>query len=269
MYKNSKWSKEIISLQNEDGLWGYFHALSDPNKQPITTEQALRRLEILGYTIDDTCIQKAVQYMHDCLIGKEEMPDRREKIHNWDIFTQLMLFTWIRRFTKDDMAANEVAYTWSNIISYAFKSGRYCHKDYLYAYNQTFSQKAQGGRLVDFVSFYQVSLIADCLDKKTEFAVFDYIINHETGIYYIYNEPIYNLPVIFKSKKSSRYIRAIELLSDYKRNLNKLSFVIDWLNQHKDTTNKWDMGSSVKDFVYFPLSDSWNKSQELMTALTE
>jgi ribosomal-protein-alanine N-acetyltransferase len=102
MYKNSKWSKEIIALQNEDGLWGYFHTLSDPSKNPITTEQALRRLQILGYTIDDACIQKTVQYMHDCLIGKKDMPDRREKTHDWDIFTQLMLSTWIRRFTKDD-----------------------------------------------------------------------------------------------------------------------------------------------------------------------
>lgn len=124
MYKNSKWSKEIISLQNEDGLWGYFHTLSDPNKHPITTEQALRRLQIMGYIIEDTCIQKTVQYMHDCLIGKKEMPDRREKTHNWDTFTQLMLSTWIRRFTKDDTSANEVANTWANIISFAFKTGK-------------------------------------------------------------------------------------------------------------------------------------------------
>lgn len=53
MYKNSKWSKEIISLQKEEGLWGYFHTLSEPDKYPITTEQALRRLLILGYTIED------------------------------------------------------------------------------------------------------------------------------------------------------------------------------------------------------------------------
>ena len=48
MYKDSKWAKEIISLQDKDGLWGYFHTLSVPKKQPITSEQALRRLQILG-----------------------------------------------------------------------------------------------------------------------------------------------------------------------------------------------------------------------------
>ena len=70
-YKNSKWALEIIELQREDGSWGYFHTLSNPSKRyPITTEQAIRRLEILGYTIDDEPILKAVSYMHDCLVGR-------------------------------------------------------------------------------------------------------------------------------------------------------------------------------------------------------
>lgn len=263
MYKDSKWAKEIISLQSKDGLWGYFHTLSEPNKRPISTEQVLRRLQILGYTINDTCIQMTVEYMHDCLIGKKEMPDIREKTHDWDIFTQLMLATWIRRFTKDDAAANEVANTWAHIISSAFQHNTYSHEDYLAAYKQTFSQKAHGGRLVDFVSFYQVSLIADCFDENMESTVFDYILNYKLGIYYIYSEPLTILPEMFHSKKSSRYIRAMELLSDYKHNLNKLTFVVDWLHGHKSNDNKWDMGSSVKDFISYPLSDSWNKESRI------
>lgn len=33
----------------------------------MTTEQALRRLERLGYTMGDECIQRVVSYMDDCL----------------------------------------------------------------------------------------------------------------------------------------------------------------------------------------------------------
>ena len=67
MMENSRWAKEIISLQKPDGSWGYFHTLSNPTKsQPITTEQALRRLKILGLTENDEPIQRALKYIESC-----------------------------------------------------------------------------------------------------------------------------------------------------------------------------------------------------------
>ncbi len=262
MYKGTRWAKEIIELQQENGLWGYFHTLSEPNKNPITTEQALRRLQILGYTIHDECIEKAVEYMHDCLSGKRQMPDRREKTHDWDIFTRLMLATWIRRFTNDVVEANRIAELWASIISVAFKSGEYSHDDYLSAYQQVFLQKAQGGRLVDFVSFYQVSLTADRFSREVEDLVFDYIMKHENGIYYLgYNRSLYHLPEEFESKAASRFLASIEMMTTYKQNKNKLQFVAEWINNNKNDNGTWDMGGSVRDFVYFPLSDSWRNKE--------
>lgn len=61
MYKDSIWAKEIIQHQNRDSSWGYFHTLSKSNEYPLSTEQALRRLQIFGYTIGDEPIQKAVK----------------------------------------------------------------------------------------------------------------------------------------------------------------------------------------------------------------
>ena len=69
MHKDTRWAQQIISLQDEEGKWGYFHTLFTDSKSPITTEKALKRLEILGYTIEDNCIKKAVSYMDDCLTG--------------------------------------------------------------------------------------------------------------------------------------------------------------------------------------------------------
>ena len=43
---------------------------------------------------------------------------------------------------------------------------------------------------MDFVNFYQVSLVSDCLDEPIESLVFDYILNHDTGIYYIYESAL-------------------------------------------------------------------------------
>ena len=219
MYKDSIWAKEIIMSQNREGSWGYFHTLSEPNKYPITTEQALRRLQILGYTIDDEPIQKAVSYMSDCLAGKKQTPDRREKLHNWDIFTDLMLSTWIRRFTNKINKANSVAETWANIVTQAFSKGEYLHADYVNAYVSAFGMMPRGGRLVDFVSFYLVSLLADQLDESTESKVFNYIMNNEDGIYYVYGQRLSVLPPTFTSKQASRYLGAIEIISLYRRNI--------------------------------------------------
>lgn len=74
MHKDGKWAKRIIELQDSEGKWGWFHSLSQFYDAPMTTEQALRRLERLGYTAQDECIQKTLKYMDDCLRGKIQYP---------------------------------------------------------------------------------------------------------------------------------------------------------------------------------------------------
>lgn len=112
-YKNGKWAEEIISLQNSDGTWGnIFHSLCLPNKHyPLTTEQALRRLKILGFTIKDAPIRKAVDCMTACLRGERKLDDYSEKSHNWKLFTKLMLSAWVRIFEPD----NETALNFANL----------------------------------------------------------------------------------------------------------------------------------------------------------
>ncbi|WP_461257455.1 hypothetical protein [Treponema sp. R80B11-R83G3] len=137
-YKDGKWAREIIQLQHDDGSWGYFHSLSNPSpKQPMTTEQALRRLEILGFTIEDKPIKSAIKYMNDCLIGKNRPPDREEKLHNTKIYMELMLSTWIRRFTEENKMANKTAGKWAEIINSSFKNGYYDHNNYINVFEKT------------------------------------------------------------------------------------------------------------------------------------
>jgi len=265
-YKNGKWAKKIIELQHEDGSWGYFHSLSNPtSKQPITTEQALRRLEILGFTMDDKPIKKAIKYMNDCLIGKNKIPDREEKIHNWNIFTSLILAASIRIFTKNSEVANNVCEKWCEIINNSFVNNSYNHNIYVNKYENIFGIKLnpKAGRLVDFVNFYQVSLLINVLNKKIEPEYFKYILEHDFGMYYIYESKLINVPKIFKSKIASKYLRAIELLAKYENPECKkqLKFIIKWLKENMMENNEWDMGMETKDGINFPLSDSWKKEE--------
>ena len=267
MHKGGKWAKQIISLQDEDGKWGCFHTLSQFYGAPMTTEQALRRLERLGYTIEDECIKKAVCYMDDCLAGRKTVPDRREKAHDWDIFTDLILATWIRRFTYDNTNANKVAGQWAEIISQGFADGTYDNKEYVRTYREVL--KPKGGKPIDFANFYPVSIVRGQLDEKTESAFVEYLINREHGIYYIYSEKIAVLPEHFESSKASLYLGAVELLAEYKCAGDKLGFAVDWLNYNRNENGKWDMGKAVNDKVYFPLSDDWRKKEAREADCTE
>lgn len=214
-YKQGRWVAEILALQQEDGLWGNFHTLSAPTpKQPLTTEQALRRLQILGFSQEDEPVARGLSALHSCLAGKREMPNRRET-HNWDIFTELMLAVWIRRFTPDDELANAAAKKWAGIVTQAFAGGEYDQEAYAAAYRRTFGMKPRGGRLVDFVSFYPISLLAGEIPEHIQRAYFEYILDHETGIYYIYPHTLLRLPQTFQSKQASRYLAAVELLCRY------------------------------------------------------
>ena len=261
MHKDGKWAKNIIALQEPDGKWGWFHSLSQFYDAPITTEQALRRLERLGYTIEDECIQKAVMYMDDCLTGKNTIPDRREKLHDWDVFTSMMVATWIRRFTLDNPNANKIANQWAEIITSAFVGGVYNHSDYIMAYHATFGIKPNGGRLDDFVNFYPISMLTGCLDSRTEMALVNYVLSKEDGIYYVYDKALSTLPCNFESREASRYLGAIELLSKYDSAKDRLKFVVDWLIAKRNRNGKWDMGKAANDKVYFPLSDDWRKQE--------
>jgi hypothetical protein len=231
----------------------------------MTTEQALRRLKTLGFSNDDKPIKNAVKYMANCLNGKMKIPDREEKAHNWNVYTELMLSTWIRIFTTDNTRANTVAENWRNIITGSFAGGKYDHNEYINNYQDTFKIKLnpKAGRLVDFVHFYPVSLLTNLLDKKTEAPYFQYILEHNSGLYYVYERKLSIVPRVFQSKTTSRYIRAVELLARYDNSECKkqLTFIVKWLKENMIRKSEWDMGKESKDSISFPLSDSWRSDE--------
>lgn len=269
--RNGAIANQIIALQNEDGTWGNeFHSMAVPTGcHPLTTEQALRRLKILGYTIEDAPIHKAVDCMCACLRKERKIDDYWEKIIDWDLYTQLMLSTWVKIYDPENELALEFAGKWANVIESTFESGEADSEAYREAYIREFDSKAKAPREVDFATFYVISLLQGMLTEKTERRMLDYVIANPKGIYYIYEKPLNQLPDNFSSRQASCYLAAIELLADYKTAKEKLRFVVDWLEQNKDENGQWDMGTKVKDNVYFPLSDSWRKAEDRKADCTQ
>ena len=259
----SKWVQQIVELQHEDGSWGHFHTLSQPTKaQPMTTEQALRRLRILGLTKDDEPISRALAYMEYNL--KQPFPTVfHEKKHDSKTYGDLMLATWIRLFDPENEAAFVIANKWARIISSAFQDGQYSNERYITAYESEFVKlNLKAGCLADFVVFYQLALLPGLLERGVESAMLDYILPHKRGIVYIYNSPVNVLPEAFQSKKANWYLSAMELMAAYNSAPKKLGFVVKWLLDNRDADGMWDMGAAVKDGIHFPLSDSWRKPED-------
>jgi len=259
---DNKWAQQIIALQQPNGSWGHFHTLSRPTKErPITTEQALRRLRALGFAKDDPPIAKALDYLRDCLAGKRQPPDRREKALNWDAFETHMLATWIRIFVPDDPSALPAARLWADIVTRSFAGGALSQERYAAEYRKRIPVLHRGERLISLAQFYMVNLLQGMLDTETERRFVEHILQHEQGIYYVHDKRIAELPPVFASKQTVDYLAALEQLSGYACAGEKLGFAADWLLAHK-SGGQWDLGAQAKDGIYFPISDSWRKAED-------
>ena len=269
-HKQGKWAEQILSERREDGMWGNFHTLSCPVKgRPITTEQAIRRLHRLGYTIEDKVIKNVVERMVLCITDRQKIDNYFEKTHDWQLFEKLMLSAWIRIFEPQNPYALEVARGWADIVEKAFASGTYYREDDIEAFTQQHGRKPRSGFETGFGMFYHAVLLQGVLTPKTESMFFDYYLSKPDGMYYIYDKPLNQLPEEFSSKAASCYLAAMEVLAGYGAAKEKLSFVVEWLNNNKDENGQWDFGPKANDGVYFPLSDSWRKAEDRKRDCTE
>lgn len=175
-YKNGKIAQQIIEMQNEDGTWGKeFHSLSIPNnKKPLTTEQALRRLYYLGFTINDEPVRKTVDCMVSCLKGERKINNYWEKTRDWNEFTKLMLSTWVRIFEPN----NETA------LVYVRHLAQKREEQFL---NGTYDVDTGKD---DFVTFYEMNLLQDLLSGETIWETAKRELREETGAIDFQIQPI-------------------------------------------------------------------------------
>lgn len=258
MVLQSKWVNDIIQLQWEDGSWGQFHSMSQFSQSPITTEQALSRLLILGLDKNDEVIQKALIYMKKYLLEELELRDRKEKKHDWNMLTRLFVATWILKIDSSNDLAKEIAKDWAKIITHAFSGNKYNHNAYKEAYYEIHKSPKEK-HMWGFENFYLVSILIGMLSSDIELKFFDYLINSQNGIYYIYDRCPKEPPSSFCSKITRRYINAHELLSNYTCAKLKLQYFSEWITSNISEDGLWDMGQFVKDKMQFPLSNSWRE----------
>lgn len=267
-HRTGKWATAILASQRDDGTWGLmFHGLAQPTGKPSTTEQALRRLHALGFTIADEPIRRIVNTMASCLRGERKIDTCWEKGIDWAMYEPLMLAAWIRRFDPEHPDALAYARRWAKIVEAGFATGTYDEAAWNAAYEAEFHRRERHPQPIGFTALYHAMLLPGMLSPEVESAMIQHIL--ERGVYYIYDKPLIPPPATFASKETSYWLAALELLSEYPCAKEKSAFAASYLYLNIGPDGQWDLGAKTNDKVYFPLSDNWRTDAARKADCTE
>lgn len=270
-HRQGCWARELLALQRDDGTWPNwcFHSLAQPGNAPIATEQALRRLAALGFTIADEPIRRIVGTMAACLRGERKIDTYWEQGVDWAMFEPTMLAAWIRRFDPYQEDALAFARRWARVAEAAFCSGRLDDNAYRAAYEAEFRRRDRHPQPLGFMPFYHALLLPGTLTPDTERAMVRHILKRPDGMYYVYPRPLCHPPAEFASKATSLWLAALETLTAFPAARTELSFAGVWLRMSADPDGTWDMGAKAADRVCFPFSDSWRSPAVRRSDCTE
>lgn len=270
-HRQGRWAQELLSLQREDGTWPNwcFHSMAQPGRAPIATEQALRRLAALGFTMADEPIRRIVATMAACLRGERKIDAYRESGIDWAMFEPTMLAAWIRRFDPGQPDALAFARRWAHVAEAAFAAGDLDNAVWCAACENEFHRRDRHPRPLGFMPFYHAMLLPGVLFPETERAMVRHILDRPDGMYYVYPRPLRHPPALFASKETSLWLAALEVLTSCPASREELAFAAVWLRMSAGPDGTWDMGAAAADKVYFPLSDNWRSASVRQMDCTE
>jgi hypothetical protein len=118
--KESKWYKQLVAEQWENGSWGRFHTQdtrSQSKQKFCTTESAIRRARELSLDKDDEIIYKAIQLMERYIRDEEEWLDTNEQHYGFQIAFRTLVAANLSLFdpkhpfvlTKKEICANNIS----------------------------------------------------------------------------------------------------------------------------------------------------------------
>src|SRR5690606_1021550 len=136
---------------------------------------------------------------------------------------------WLKLFNYRDSLIEKVISRWKNIIEKSVVFGKIDYEEYKKQYRLEYGRS--GVREISISNFYMVCLLKDVLDEDIKSAYFNYVM--EKGIYYIYDNNLFELPHNFDSKQTINYLVAIKLISFY-ANKGDLDFVYEYLMKNRN-----------------------------------
>lgn len=270
-HRQGRWARELLAQQLPDGAWPNwcFHSMAAPGKAPLATEQALRRMAALGFTIADEPVRRIVNTMSACLRGERKIDTYWESGIDWAMFEPTMLAAWIRRFDPAQADALAYARRWARAIEAAFADGDFAISAYHAAYEDEFRRRDRHPQPLGLMPFYHAMLLPGVLSPETERTLVRHILDRPDGMYYVYPRKLRHPPAVFASRETALWLEALELLAAFPAARAELAFAAAWLHMSADPDGAWDLGSKAADKVHFPLSDSWRSAAVRQADCTE
>ncbi len=238
-----------------------FHSLAEPRGALLSTEQALRRLYVLGFTKEDEPIRRTLDTLSACLRGERKIDASWEKGIDWAMFEPLMLAAWVRRFDPENPEALALGRRWARVAEAAFASGTLDASAWNAAYEQEFHRKERHPHPLGLWAFYHGMLLPGLLTEPAERALLHHLLTRPDGMYYIDPKPLMPPPAECSGRDTSRWLAALEVLSAWPTAPEALAFAAAWLRLSRRPDGTWDLGAGANDKVYLPLSDSWRREE--------
>ena len=257
----SRLIRELVQSQHDDGSFGRFYSRNKQVRQASrTTETALIRAVSMGMKPDHPMLRKMKSYMEAILRDEITWPDRPDPTLDWPLSIKLVTAARLRQLDPDHPLAMKEAMQAKELIQASFAEGSFCELTYNEIYEDLFGVPPVYGSRMLFSS-YTLLIVQGLLPYHLEELITRHIIENCRGIYLVNNRSLKYTPLIFDSRESLRYVRALELLSHYPSSADLLIHAIDWLWEQQNNNGLWDFGPLGRDGLVLPLSDSWRQGQ--------
>lgn len=256
----SKWVKDIVNEQKENGSWGRFHSQDSREKQKYkTTESAVKHLSYLGMKRGDEPIDKVCDYMESLLSNKIPWPDAWEGNRWFQAGVDLFITSKLSIFGCDENLYNSIAEKWITILSEAFSNGVYdSHKA---------DEKAKEIIGVDIHDSYiglnsinSIILFSNNRHKIPEDLQRKYLYwlhTYPKNVFYLVTLPAKHPMYITNSNEISDWIILMNYLSKFDGFYEEFSDEINWLISVCCHDGFWDFGKAL---TKLKLSDDWRRN---------
>ena len=255
--RRSRWVRQLVEEQRDDGGWGRFHSMDSRSKHRVrTTEQAVDRALSLGLTAHDPVLHPAVDYLERLLHAELPFPDPAERNDRWPAGCELFVASTLADIDPGNPSLEPTYDRWLRIAEQSFASGGYSADDELAAHVRLTGATTMRGSYLILDNRYAVSLLGHVqgrLGDATEGALVEWLLSGP-GLGYV-GVPPQHSPHSLRGKRVGAWLRTQLILSRFRSWPTLAGAAMESLVALRDQAGLWDLGPGT----FLQISESWRR----------